>query len=138
MSRQKQKGTRFESALVDWLRANGFPEARRDTLHGAKDVGDIGGVTWGGWPVVIEAKDCKTQRHVEWLAEAEAERKNANAVISIVVSHKKGCGEQRFGENDCLIDLKHLATLLGAKNYPTGYAILRLKTVAAILRGDYQ
>lgn len=122
--------------MVRWLQANGFPDARRETLHGSKDVGDIGGVTWHGLPVVIEAKDCQRQAHVKWLEEAEAERRNAGAVLSIVVAHKKGCGWERFGDNDCLIDLRHLATLMGARNYPNGYAILRLSTVAELLRGD--
>lgn len=138
MSKQKKKGTEFESNLVDWLRANGFPDARREVLHGAKDAGDIGGVTWRGMPVVIEAKDCRQQRHVAWLNEAEDERKNADAAIAFVVSHRKGCGVARFGENDCLIDLRHLSDLLDARNHPTGYAILRLRTVAALLRGDYE
>lgn len=136
MNKQKRKGTTFETMLVDWLRRNGFPEARREVLHGAKDVGDIGGVTWRGRPVVIEAKDCNQQRHIAWLNEAEAERKNADAIIAIVVAHKSGCGVGRFGENDCLIDLRHLADLMDARNYPSGYAILRLRTVAELLRGD--
>ena len=138
MSKSKAKGTRFESALVSWLQANGFPDARRETLHGTKDVGDVWGVKWMGLPVVVEAKDCQQQRHIQWLEEAETERRNARAVMAIVVAHKKGCGLERFGDNDCLIDLKYLAHLMGANNFPTGYAILRLKTVAAMLRGDYE
>lgn len=138
MNKQKRKGTNFESMLVNWLKYNGFPDARREVLHGSKDVGDIGGVTWRGLPVVIEAKDCQRQQHMAWLAEAEAERENAGADIAIVIAHRKGCGKERFGDNDCIIDLSHLALLMGATNYPTGYAILRLKTVAALLRGDYQ
>ncbi|MBQ3339771.1 MAG: hypothetical protein IJG82_09330 [Atopobiaceae bacterium] len=138
MSRQKDKGTRFETDLVEWLRENGFPDARREVLHGSKDAGDIGGVTWNGWKVVIEAKDCKQLRPTAWLEEAEEERKNAGAAIAFVVAHRKGCGEKRFGENYAYIDLTHLATLMNAKNYPTGYAILRLETVAALLRGDYE
>ena len=136
MSKQKAKGTRFESMLVDWLHRNGFPDARREVLHGSADVGDVGGVTWKGWPVVIEAKNCQQSRPTKWLEEAEAERKNANAAIAVVVAHRKGCGVERFGENYAYIDLSHLARLMQTRDYPTGYAILRLETVARLLRGD--
>lgn len=137
VSRSKSRGTRFESALVSWLQDNGFPDARREALHGNRDVGDIGGVTWRGQKVVIEAKDCQQPRHAQWLDEAEAERANAGAEIAMVVAHRKGCGKERFGENDCLVELRHLASLMGAREYPSGYAILRLRTVAALLRGDF-
>ena len=52
VSRERAKGTAWESALVKWLRANGFPHAERRALHGAHDKGDITGIPG----LVIEAK----------------------------------------------------------------------------------
>ena len=43
----KQKGTSFETAVVDWLKANGglvFENIERRALHGNTDKGDIAGV----------------------------------------------------------------------------------------------
>ena len=41
MSYAKQKGTTFETSLVKYLIDCGFSYARRVTLHGGKDEGDI-------------------------------------------------------------------------------------------------
>lgn len=38
---RKAKGTRWESDIVKYLRANGFPEARRVVQAGMADDGDI-------------------------------------------------------------------------------------------------
>lgn len=136
MSKQRQKGTRHETALVEYLKANGFPDARREVLHGARDVGDIGGITWQGKPVVIEAKDHQTQRPKAWLEEAEAERVNAGADIAAVVAHRKGCGKARFGENDVFIELRHVARLLGTETNQEGYVTMRLDMFIGLLKGE--
>ena len=136
MNRSKQKGTSHESSLVKWLRENGFPDARREVLHGSKDIGDIGGVYWRGVPIVIEAKNCREKRPLVWLEEAEAERKNAGAPIGFVVSKKRGAGEKNFGENDVYIELWQLAKLLDLSVEIDGYAILPLRTIAELLRRE--
>ena len=136
MNRSKAKGTQHESQLVKWLRENGFPDARRETLHGSKDVGDIGGVSWRGIPIVIEVKNCRDKRHAQWLKEAEAERVNAGAPIAFVVTHTKGVGEKNFGKNECLIDLRSLAKLLDISREIDGYAIMPLCTIAELLRRE--
>ena len=41
MSKNKARGTKHETNVVNYLRANGFPHAERRTLSGAKDRGDI-------------------------------------------------------------------------------------------------
>lgn len=41
---QKTKGDRAELALVKYLNANGFPQARRTKAGGEKDLGDLSGV----------------------------------------------------------------------------------------------
>ena len=136
MNRSKQKGTEHESNGVKWFRENGFPDARREVLHGPKDVGDIGGVTWRGWPVVIEVKNHREKRHAQWLKEAEAERVNAGAPIAFVLTHTKGVGVKNYGKNECLIDLRCLVKLLDLSAEIDGYAIMPLCTIAELLRKE--
>lgn len=85
MSASRAKGTRWESAIVNYL--TGFwPYAERRTLNGAKDRGDISGIPG----VVIEAKNANRTQLAEWLDEAEQEGSNADARVSAVWMHRKG------------------------------------------------
>jgi len=83
VNRSKQKGTAFESALVDYLRANGFPRAERRAQRGTLDAGDIAGL-----PATIEAKNCKLTELGPWMDEAKTEAKNAGTALYAVV-HKR-------------------------------------------------
>ncbi len=60
MSKSKQKGTAAETAVVKYLKANGFPKAERRALQGSLDKGDISGID----DVVLEVKDHKKMRGV--------------------------------------------------------------------------
>jgi hypothetical protein len=71
-NRSKAIGTRWESAIVDYLRANGRPFVERRTLGGINDRGDITGLP----AVVLEAKACKTLSIGAWLKELDAEIAN--------------------------------------------------------------
>lgn len=86
MSRSKQKGTRFESAIVDYLTEHGFPYAERRTLSGSQDRGDIAGVP--GW--VLEAKNCSAASLGAWIDVATTEQANAGAAYSAVWHHRRG------------------------------------------------
>ncbi len=86
MSASKAKGTRWESAIVDFLRVSGVPHAERRALNGSQDRGDIAGIPG----VVIEGKNAKAVTLAAWLDEAEAERVNDNALIAAVWHHRRG------------------------------------------------
>lgn len=86
MSRSKDKGTGWETAIVQYLRENGAPHAERRTLGGANDRGDIAGIPG----VVFEAKNAARITLSEWLAEAEAERANDNAAYGFVWAKRTG------------------------------------------------
>jgi len=88
MTASKRKGTAFESAVVDYLRANGAPHAERRALAGAKDRGDIAGLPG----VVIEAKAAAKLEFGPWLNEAETERANDRADIGVVWAKRRGKG----------------------------------------------
>jgi hypothetical protein len=86
MSKNKQKGTAAETAVVRWLREHGHPYAERRALGGANDKGDITGCG----PIVIEVKNHAKWAPAEWLSEAIVEARNAGVDIGVVVAKKRG------------------------------------------------
>lgn len=59
-NRNKAKGTAAETAVVDWLRGScGYADARRNTLGGRFDPGDVEPVPSAAPPVIISVKDGK-------------------------------------------------------------------------------
>jgi hypothetical protein len=62
-------GLRAERGMVNWLRANGYPQARRLLAGDGRQQGDIDGLG-----CCIEVKAGKTLRLRPWLAQLDAER----------------------------------------------------------------
>lgn len=83
-NRNKTKGSAWERAIVEHLRASGWPYAERRIAGAAKDRGDIAGVVG----VVIEAKNKARMALAEWVDEAALEQANDNAWLG-VVWHKR-------------------------------------------------
>jgi hypothetical protein len=88
MSEAKRKGTAAESAVVSFLRTQGWPYAERLALQGAHDRGDVTGTPGICW----EVKNCADLDLPGWLAEAAVERENAHADHGIVVAKPVGIG----------------------------------------------
>ena len=86
MSRNKAKGTRAETAVVDYLRRCGWRYAERRSLNGSKDRGDIAGIPG----VVIEVKDHAAMSLAAWVDEAETERVNDAAYVGVVWHKRRG------------------------------------------------
>jgi len=86
MNRSKQKGTAFETAIVRWLNANGYPNAERSPLRGNKDRGDVTGIPG----VCIEAKNCKTLTPSLWIDQLNVEMRNGNAATGTVIAKRRG------------------------------------------------
>lgn len=86
MSASRAKGTRAESALVDYLRAHGWPYAERRALGGNRDRGDIAGIPG----TVIEVKNTARMELAEWVKEAEVEAGNDGAGVWFVVAKRRG------------------------------------------------
>ena len=84
MSTQRDKGTRFESEIVEYLKANGFPYAERRAMRGNRDAGDIAGVPG----IAIEAKNHKAMDLGSWMGEAEVGARNAGCT-RFAVWHKR-------------------------------------------------
>ena len=87
MSRNKQKGTSFETALVPFLRVL-WPHARRT---GSESLGS--GDFAETWPFVIESKSRKELRLGEWMKQievaAERIRQRDGVTLFPVVIHKR-------------------------------------------------
>lgn len=76
MSAARRRGSRFERDVADYLAGQGFPAAERRVMGGARDRGDIAGVT--GW--VLEVKATRDLDLAGALKEAQAEARNAGVV----------------------------------------------------------
>lgn len=88
-SRNKAKGSGAERAVVEHLRANGFPHAERRLAGSSKDRGDIAGVP----AVVIEVKNCERIDLAGWIDEAIVEQANDGADYGMVWHKRRGRGE---------------------------------------------
>jgi len=94
MSKNKAKGTAAETALVNWLKENGYENAERRALSGKADRGDIAGVS----NRVIEVKSGSRLEIPAWLKETEAERINDGALAGYLVIKPKGIGASNVGK----------------------------------------
>lgn len=92
MSKERSKGTAFETAVVRCLRSAGYDSAHRNALHGADDMGDISGVVLNGTEVIFECKNERDYHISDWLKQANDECLNAGADAGIVVFHRRGVG----------------------------------------------
>ena len=89
----KAKGTRFETAVCDYLRwALDDERIQRLTLHGNRDIGDIGNVYFHGQPVVLECKATRTPNWRKHWAECEIEMGNRDTELGWVIRKQPGLG----------------------------------------------
>ena len=88
----KDAGAAFERLVADYLAERlGSDAIDRQVKSGAKDLGDVRGVTLAGLPVVVECKDYAGKSELpKWYREAEAERGNKGAAFGVVVWKRRG------------------------------------------------
>lgn len=89
----RKAGSRFEREIADALAEHVDDRIDRRVRTGAKDRGDIGGVRVHGQRVVIEAKNTSRINLAGWMAEAQDERGNDDALAGVVVHKRHGVGE---------------------------------------------
>lgn len=87
-NRSKKLGTGAETAVVNYLRDNGWPHVERRAQAGTHDRGDIAGVVG----VVIEVKNCARMELAQWVDEAELEAGNDDAMYGVVWHKRRGRG----------------------------------------------
>jgi hypothetical protein len=88
-SAAKRKGSAAERAVVEWLKANGYPYADRRLAGATLDKGDISGLPG----VTIEIKNHARLDLAGWTAELEVEMKNDGAWTGTVLHKRKGKGD---------------------------------------------
>ncbi len=92
MVRPRDKGTIAETAVVGFLRDNGWPYAERRALHGAMDKGDVTGIPG----LAMEVKWANAGMKIgPWLTETGIERLNAAAEHGVLVVKPLGLGVTR-------------------------------------------
>ena len=111
VSKAKQKGTAAETAVVTWLKGEGWIYTERRALSGNLDKGDIN----MGAPVVIEVKDHKTITLSEWMKELKVEMDNANVKVGAVFAKKRGTMD--VGDWYAVMPAKVFAVLLKEAGY---------------------
>jgi hypothetical protein len=116
VSRERQRGTAWESEIVRSLQAEGFPYAERRALSGARDKGDLTGLPG----VVVEAKNESRTDLSGWLNEAHTERDNAGADVGAVWFKRRG--KASAGDAYVLMDGATFARLLREAGYGDGAA----------------
>ena len=80
MSAAREKGTKWETRVVNYLKENGFPFAERRSGNGAQDRGDI------NIPgVVLECKNQKAMNLGAWIDEMVKEKANAGVTTGAVI-----------------------------------------------------
>ena len=87
----KQAGAKAERDVADYL-ATQLNDDRIDrrVRNGSKDRGDIGGLRAHGQRLVVEVKNCARTDLAGWIAEAEIEQGNDDALSAVVISKRKG------------------------------------------------
>lgn len=92
-SRQSAKtaGARFERQIADHLNARLPGRIDKQPRTGAKDKGDIAGVTTtDGRPIAIECKNVTRTQLANWIHEAHTEADNLGAAAGIIIHKRHG------------------------------------------------
>lgn len=140
-NRPKQRGTAAETAVLRYVRANGFPWAERLALSGASDCGDISLLP--GRLVVLEAKNHASAatgqpgeaQLADWMRQTRTERVNAGADYGVLVVKRKGTTDP--GRWWAYVTAGQFAMLLGADlEIPNPHAplCLSLASLLPVLR----
>lgn len=108
MSKQKQKGTLAETAIVNYLKSF-FPKVERRTLNGQYDKGDIAGIE----DFVIEVKNQKTYKIPEWMSETDQERINAGESFGLLIIKPNKIGVTQVSKWWAVMPLEQVVDLIG-------------------------
>lgn len=132
MTRSKDVGTAAETALVRWLRVNGWPGAERRALRGTHDAGDVTGTPCLAWEVKAgnQAQEPADGLLAAWMDEAETERLNAGADVAVLVLRRRGKASP--GDWWAYLTAAALAGLLTVGGHCTSGHPVRLRLAALV------
>lgn len=112
----KAKGTAVESAVVRYLRGEGFAAAERQPLHGAADEGDV--IVCRSPMIIAECKGGKAAEAPgpallgSWIEQTIVETRNAHARCGVLVRKRAGYGAARADAWWCHLRASDLAQLV--------------------------
>lgn len=87
----KAAGARFERQIADHLDSRLPGRIDKQPRTGAKDKGDIAGVTTtDGRPIAIECKNVARTQLANWIHEAHTEADNLGAAAGIIIHKRHG------------------------------------------------
>lgn len=109
MSRQREKGTWFETTVAAYLAEVLGKAVMRLGMGGTNDRGDI---HVDGLDMTIECKNHARMALAEWMDEAERESANAGSRFGVVVHHRRGRGAARIADSYVTMRLGDFAALL--------------------------
>lgn len=145
MSVQREKGTRFETAVVRYLReALEDERPERRALSGSRDMGDIAHVFAHGYEGIIECKrvrDMGAKALAEYQRQTIDERENADADFALLVVKNFN---HSVGEAHCWVTLRDLARIVLPLRVYDGWldaadetwVCMPLSTACALMMGD--
>jgi hypothetical protein len=115
VNRPKSNGTAAESMVVEYLRDNGWPYAKRLSLSGAKDIGDI-----DLHPnLVLEVKATQGRLKVgPWMDETDAETLRAQADYGLLVMKYAGVASRNVGKFLTCMRWHEAKALFSQANFP--------------------
>ncbi len=90
-----RKGSSFERQTADYWRDNWDDRIDRRVRTGAKDKGDLANVRAHKHRLVVEIKNVAKLNLAGWIAEAQAEAINDEALCGIVIAKRKGKGDPK-------------------------------------------
>lgn len=93
MSRSRDKGTKFETLIVNELQDHLGPEICRRATTGRHDRGDIHGLYIRGLRTVAECKNTKASQLGAHWNEVEVERGNDDADVGLLIHKRHGKGQ---------------------------------------------
>lgn len=146
MSKQREKGTRYESAVVKYLR-EGLDDERpeRLALHGSKDMGDIGHIFAHGYRGIAE---CKSHKRVtpgdiaEWRQQTVDERWNSDSDFALLIVNQYN---KPMGQSQVHVTIRDLARIcLGmrvattpklSELYEDAWVVMDLDQAIYLMRG---
>lgn len=113
----KAAGTQLETWVAGYLAEHVHDLIERRSRNGAKDRGDIAGLTHMGQRLVVECKNYGgVLEPALWLKEVEVERGNDDAGVGLVVAKRRGTTQP--GDQYVLMTLADLVSLLTGSRPP--------------------
>jgi hypothetical protein len=106
MSKARAKGTSYETEVVNYLKENGFAEAKRNELN--SPLGDLGNL-----PIVVECKNHKEMTLSAWMNQAEISGSKANKFFAVF--HKRR--GKNVSKSYVTMSLDQFVVLLNAFDY---------------------